>query len=217
MILIIIQMIDYIKDLLASKANGSSLILFAIATILSIFVIVCFVKIVKSCFAIEKNTQIESHTLIKTILIAAVPTVYSILSAINIADSIPINIVITVTVVVCIAISVWNIVSFGLIYGIMFSVMHLVFGFLASLGIGALIFIGVAAVVLSLFAGGSTGGSSASSSSAPEYVRDPATGETVRVEKGANGELYVGGTSTVLRQGDYAGEYIDSNGNRYIS
>lgn len=208
-------MLDALKSLFSKDTSELSGGETAFVIIAIIVLIGAFIFIARTSFRLEKISGKPSYTIAKIIMIAVAPTIFSVLSVLNI--DLPFKWFGIATVVMCVVVAVWNIITYGILGGLFFSVVHIVLGLIASFGIVLVIFIGIAAVALYLFAGGSAGGSSASSSSAPEYVRDPATGETVRVEKGANGELYVGGTSTVLRQGDYAGEYIDSNGNRYIN
>lgn len=184
-----------------------------------IVLIAVFAFIIRTCYRLEKISGKSSHSVIKIIMIAAAPTVYIILDILNLF--LPFKWFGIITAVLCVITVIWNVFTYGILGGLMFSVIHVTFGLIAGIGLAAVVLIAVAGVALYLFAGGtaggSAGGSSVSSSSAPEYIRNPNTGETVYVEKGTNGELYIMGTSTVLRHGDYAGEYIDSNGNRYIS
>lgn len=212
-------MLDSLMSLLDKDTSDLSGTESAFIVIGAIGLIAVFAFFIRTCYRLEKISGKSSHSVIKIVMIAAAPTVYIILDILNI--SLPFKWFGIIAAVMCVITVIWNVFTYGILGGLMFSVVHIVVGLIAGIGLAAVALIAVAGIALYLFAGGtaggSTGGSSVSSSSAPEYVRDPATGETVRVEKGYNGELYVGGTSTVLRKGDYAGEYIDSNGNRYIS
>ncbi|MBQ8209451.1 MAG: hypothetical protein IJZ35_02575 [Clostridia bacterium] len=207
-------MLDSLISLLdkdTSDLSGTESAFIVLGVIAGIAVLAFFVR---TSFRLERISGKPSFSVVKVIMIAASPTIFSVLALLDI--DVPFKLFGIITAVMCVVTIVWNIVTYGILGGIVFSIVHIVFGIIASMGIIVFAFIGIAGLVLFLF-GGSGGGSTVYSSSAPEYVRDPATGKTVRVEKGFNGELYVGGTSTVLRQGDYAGEYIDSDGNRYIS
>lgn len=185
----------------------------------AIVLIVVFAFFIRTCYRLEQISGKPSHSVIKIVMIAAAPTVYIILDILNLF--LPFKWFGIITAVMCVITVIWNVFTYGILGGLMFSVVHIVVGLIAGIGLAAVALIAVAGIALYLFSGGteggSAGGSSVSSSSAPEYIRNPNTGETVYVEKGTNGELYIMGTSTVLRHGDYAGEYIDSNGNRYIS
>lgn len=202
------------KDTSDLSGTESAFIVIGIIVLIAIFAF-----FIRTCYRLEKISGKSSHTVIKIVMIAAAPTIYIILDMLNLF--LPFKWFGIITAVMCVITVIWNVFTYGILGGLMFSFVHIVVGLIACIGLVTVVLIAVVGVALYLFAGGtaggSVGGSSVSSSSAPEYVRDPSTGETVRVEKGYNGELYVGGTSTVLRQGDYAGEYIDSNGNRYIS
>ncbi len=80
---------------------------------------------------------------------------------------------------------------------------------------GSIVFVAIFAVGM-LIAGGASSGSG-SSGGMPEYVVDVNTGESYYVQTGANGVGYLpdrGGA--ILRPSDYAGRYIDDNGNSYI-
>ena len=180
-----------------------------------IAVIAVFAFFTRTSFRLERITGKSSFSVVKIIMIAAAPTIFSVLSLLNIDVSFKLFGI--ATVITCIATAVWNIFTYGILGGLMFSVVHIVFGLVAGLGIVVLIFVAIAGVVLFFFAGSSSSAGASSGSSAPDYVRNTATGETVGVEKGANGELYIRGTSSVLRVADYSGRYFDDNGNQYVS
>lgn len=206
-------MLDFLKSIFykdTSEISGTQSV-FLLLGILALIAVFAF--FVRTCYRLEIISGKPSFSVVKIIMIAAAPTVFSVLAILNV--DVPFIWFGIITAVMCVAVLVWNVLTYGILGGLMFTVVHIVFGVLAGLGIAAFVFIAIAAVALALFAGGSTGGSS-SSSSVLEYVRDPSTGEIYDVEKGVNGELYIAGTSNVLRKGDYSGEYIDSYGNRYI-
>lgn len=210
------MIIDKITELFTRKVGIESIGIFLITIFLCFVIIKLFIFTVKTCFLVEKQSGKPAHTLLKTILIAIVPTIYSVTDILGFSDIFPQNIIIPVCAVVCIIVSVWNIFTYGIIGGLMFSLIHIVFGVTASLGVSALIFIGFALVLLFLFAGGSSVQTS-SSGSAPSLVRDVNNGQVYHVVKGVNGELYIEdhGRSSVLRFSDYSGEYFDDYGNRY--
>lgn len=204
-----------IVDFLMGKADLKSILLLIPFLIILIFTLILFVKLVKTCVYFEQASGIYAFTLPKVILIAAAPTIYNVFSMLDVNVDKHFKLCAVTTAIVCTIILVLNIKSFGIVYGTMFSIMHITFGLLASVAISALALVAIIGIVLMLFGGASVSSSSYSTSS-PEYVRDPDTGELVYVEKGVNGELYIEGTSKVLRKSDYPGRYIDSDNNEYI-
>lgn len=121
-------------------------------------------------------------------------------------------------IVACVVVLVWNILTFGILGGILFSFMHIVFGLLAEISIAALIIMVLFFGILYLFGAFSVGGTGTASGGNPHTVRDVNSGESFHVIE-RNGTLYLdsGGRSGVLRQSDYAGRYIDDSGNDYIA
>ncbi len=205
---------EKITELFTRKVGIESIGIFLAAVFLCLVILRFFIFIVKTCFSLERQSGKASHTLLKTILIAIVPTLYGIADTLSFSDAIPQKIIIPACAVFCIIVALWNVFTYGLIGGALFTVIHIVFGLLASLGISALIFIGFALVVLYLF---SAQPKPSATGSAPSLVRDVSNGQTYYVYKGLNGELYVQdhGRDSVLYPTDYAGEYIDNSGNRY--
>lgn len=212
------MMIDKITGLLTEKVGFESIAIFIGGVILCFFIIWLFIVIAKACFEVERISGKSSHTLLKTVIIALIPTVNSIAGVFDFDSIIPEKLLLAAYIIPCVIVAIWNIIVYGLIRGAMFTVVHIVFGGIASLGVSALIFIAIAAVVLFLF-GGSVGGSaSTSGGSAPSMVRDVNNGKVYNVVKGVNGELYIEdhGRSCILRSSDYGGEYFDDYGNRYV-
>lgn len=208
-------MSDYLTSLFSketSELSGGETAGILIAVFLAIGIFAFFIR---TCFRLERITRKPAFTVVKVIMIAIAPTIFSVLALLDI--NVPFKWFGVATVIMCIATAVWNVLTYGILGGLMFTVVHIVFGVIAGLGLVALIFVAIAGVVLFFFAGGSSSSGAASGTSAPEYVRNAATGETVYVEKGANGELYIMGTSNVLRSSDYSGRYFDDYGNQYIS
>ena len=199
-----------------SQINGGNLALIAVAMIA---VIVTFVLISRYCFRLEKRSGKSAFSLVKIIMVAAAPLVGILLEVFKI--NAPDLVFTIITLIMCIVVIVWNIATFRILGGIMFSIIHIAVGLLAGLSIAAIIFGIIAFAVIAIFVGASgsaTGGASSSSSSAPEYVRDPSTGESYYVSKGANGQLYLPDKGDcILRPGDYSGHYIGSDGSTYIS
>ena len=207
-------MSDYLTSLFSkdtSELSGGETAGILIAVVLAIGIFIFFVR---TCFRLERISGKPAFTVVKVIMIAVAPTVFSVLALLDI--DLPFKWFGIATVAMCIITAVWNILTYGILGGLMFSVVHIVFGLLAGLGIVALVFVAIAGIALFFFAGSSSS-EGASASSAPECVRNTATGETVGIEKGANGTLYIRGTSSVLRSSDYSGHYFDDNGNQYVS
>ncbi len=207
------KMFDTITALFSkdtSEINGAQTAAILISLVATIVV---FVLIARLCFRMEKISCKPAHSLVKIIMVAAAPLIFVLLSTFDV--SLPIALFIVLTIVMCIAVAVWNIITYGILGGLLFSLVHIVTGLIAGISIAALVFFAIVGVVVYFFAGTLSVGNS--SSSAPEFVRNPDTGETVPVERGANGELYIMGTSNVLRSSDYSGRYFDDNGNQYIS
>lgn len=211
-------MIDKIKGLLTEKVGFGSIGIFLIVVLVCLLVLFFFYILVKASFNVERMSGRPSHTLVKTGIIALIPTIYSIMGILDFDYLIPEKILIPVCIIPCIIVAIWDFLVYGPIGGLMFTIVHIVFGVIASLGISALIFIVIAGVVL-MFFGGSVGGSASSSgSSAPSLVRDVNNGQVYHVVKGVNGELYIEdhGRSCILRSSDYSGQYFDDYGNRYV-
>lgn len=207
---------DKLNAFLNSRVDAKSILIVILLLIVGIFLFFRFIKLVKTCVYVEQESGISAFTLLKVVLIAVVPTIYNVFAMLDADVDEYFKISAIITAVACIVVLIWNVKSFGVIFGIRFSIMHICFGLFASVAISALAIIAVIGVVLMLF-GGASSSTSSSSSSTPEYVRDPDTGELIYIEKGVNGELYKAGTSEVLRQSDYSGRYIDSDGNDFLS
>lgn len=205
-------------ELLNRKADASTFIVAGIAVIGVLLLVFLFIKLVKICFTMERQTGRSAYTLIKTILIAAAPTVYTVLALLEIDIDIPFSVFITISIAMFLIVLIWNIKTYHVLGGICFSVVHGVFGALACLGVGMLVFIGIFLIAM-VFLGGSSGTSTGSSTSSPSMIRDVNNGMTYHVQKGTNGELYVedNGRSCILRSSDYSGRYFDDMGNEYVS
>lgn len=204
-------------DIFSQKADGKTFLLAGLGIIGVLLAVVLFILLVKTCLAIERNTRKSAHSLIKTLLIALAPSVYTILALLNIEVAIPFSIFIAISVVMFIIVTIWNIKSFGILGGIFFSIMHGVLGALACIGIGLLVFVGIF-LIIAVFFGGSSGSVTGNSggSGAPSSVRNIRTGQVYTVSSGANGNLYLAGTSCVLYPDpDYQGKYYDDQGNDY--
>ena len=193
-----------------SEISGAqtAFILIGIVVVIAVFAVITFL-----CFKMEQTSGKPSFTAVKVIMIAAAPTVFSVLAIFDI--EVPFLWFGIITAVMGIAVIIWNILTYGIFGGLLFSFVHAVIGLIAGLGVAAVIMVGVVGLVCYFFFG-NDGGTSENSSSAPEYVRNSSTGETFEVEKGVNGQLYISGTSNVLRPSDYTGHYIDSYGNYYV-
>lgn len=204
-------------DIFSQKADGKTFLIAGLGIIGALLAVVLFIFLVRTCFSIERNTKKSAHTLIKTLMIALAPSVYTILALLNIEVTIPFSIFIIISVVMFIIVAIWNIKSFGILGGIFFSIMHGVFGALACIGVGMLVFVGIF-LIIAIFFGGSSGSVTGNSggSGSPTSVRNIRTGQVYTVSSGTNGNLYLAGTSCVLYPDpDYQGKYYDDQGNDY--
>lgn len=206
-------------DLMDQEADFKSIILVCLAVIAAVALILIFIKIVRICFTMEQQTGKSAHTLIKTIMIAIAPTIFTVLSLLKIEISVPFSVFIGISVVMFIIAAIWNIKTYGILGGLCFSLVHGVFGALACIGIGTLVFVGIGLILVLIFGGSGAGSGSSSGSGAPTMIRDVNNGMTYHVVKGVNGELYVedNGRSCILRSSDYSGRYFDDNGNEYVT
>lgn len=207
-------MIDAIMSLFSKDTSEISGTQTAVILISIIAAIVVFVLITRLCLRMERISGKPAYSVAKIIMVAAAPMVFTLLATFDVSVSFTLFGVIAG--IMCVVVAIWNIITYGILGGFVFSIVHIVVGMIAGISIAALIFCAIAGIVIFFFAGASSSESS-SGSSTPEYVRNPNTGEMVAVEKGANGELYIMGTSNVLRSSDYSGRYFDDNGNQYIS
>ncbi len=208
-----------LDEILNQKADASTFIFAGIAIIGVLLGVFLFIKLVRICFTMERQTGRSAYTLVKTILIAAAPTVYTVLALLKIDVDIPYSIFIGISIAMFLIVLIWNIKTYHILGGICFSFVHGVFGALACLGVGMLVFVGIFLIVM-LFMGESFGSSSTGNSAgAPSMIRDINNGMTYHVKKGVNGELYIedNGRSCILRNSDYSGRYFDDMGNEYVS
>ncbi|MBQ2759394.1 MAG: hypothetical protein IJO68_08595 [Clostridia bacterium] len=209
-------MADKIKSLLTEEVSAENAVLLLGIVVGILIALFLFYKVVKACIRIENQSGIAAHSVIKTAIVAIVPAVYGVLAMFNVEiDVFPKKYVVVSAVIGCIAVIIWNLISFGPIYGILFSIMHIGFGAIASLGVWTLAFIIVFAVAVFLFGGAAM--NNTASGGMPSALIDPSTGQIYDVVKGANGEYYVNrdGSSLMLRNSDFNGTYIDGNGNYY--
>lgn len=211
-------MVERIKQLFEGKTSVSDLGLLAALVIGALILVFVFYIIVKACRSVEEMSGRPAHTLIKTIIIAAIPTVCGVLELLGIDIGIPHKIIWACVIGTCVLVAVWNLKVYGPIGGIMFTIMHIVFGIVASLGVLSLVFVAIFVIAVYFFGSGGIDGSSASgSSSVPSTVTNVATNERYHVTKGVNGEsyIYLNGNSVILRPGAFAGRFIDDYGNEY--
>lgn len=210
-------MLDKFKDLFTQEVSADNIIWLILLVLGGILVIYFFYILVKACFMVEQQSRRPSHTLLKTVIIAFVPSLYGVLVMfIPEVEDFPLKYVISASVCMCVLVFLWNLMTYGIIGGVMFSIVHIVLGALASLGILSLVFVGIILIIMFFFGGVSAGGSTVGGG-VPSEITDMNTGETFHVSKGANGEYFVDrhGASYPIRNGDYSGEFLDSFGNRY--
>ncbi len=193
-----------------NNASIPLLIVFFVGSLLLIGVSVWMIKI---CVEFVKLTGRKSFTPVKVVIAGIAPSVFFVLGILD--KDIPVGILVAAEIAICIGVIIWNIIYAGPIMGLMFSFLHICGGLMMGLAAGSIVFVAIFAVGM-LIAGGASSGSG-SSGGMPEYVVDENTGESYYVQTGANGVGYLparGGA--ILRPSDYAGRYIDDNGNSYI-
>lgn len=210
------QSINIISDFLNQPASEKGWIaLVGMLIGLAVFSYIFYI-IAKASFQLEKYSGRASHTIAKTILIAFFPTVLGALELFKIEVPVPEKLFIVLTVVTGVIVVIWNFIVYGWIGGIMFSIVHAVFGLLASLGMVSLVMIAIVLVVL-FFAGAVGGSPAGSSGSNVTSVRNVKTGQVYNVSVGANGETYIAGGGRLYTDEDYSGYYYDSYGNEYTA
>ncbi len=211
-----------ISDLLEKEVSSGSILLIVLCVIFFLILAYGFYILTKACFELERISKRNSFNLIKSIIIAAAPIIYGTAGFLGFEKYIPVTLIIIISIICFVVVSVWNFRTFGPIGGIMFSLMHLVFGALASLAALSIVYLIVFAVVFFFFGksiGEPTGGATNSSGGVPEYVRDRSNGMLYHVITGANGSLYIednGRNTLLMTDPDYDGCYYDSEGNEYI-
>ncbi len=210
-------MTERIKQMLGGKTTVSDLGLLAALVIGALLMLFIFYIIVKACKRVEKMSGRPAHNLLKTVIIAAIPTVCGVLELFGINICIPNNIIWACVIGACIFVAVWNFKVYGPIGGIMFTIVHVVFGVVASFGVLSMVFMLIFIVAFFLF-GGEIVPKGTTPSSVPSSVMNVATRERYHVSKGTNGDPYIilNGDWTRLRPGVYEGRYIDDYGNEYM-
>lgn len=207
-----------ISDLLSREVTGGSVFLIIVLVILFLLFVFGFYLLMKACFRYEKASGTPAFSLIKALIIAAAPIIYGAANLVGFDEYIPVKLVAIACIICCIIVSVWDIKSYGLFIGIMFSILHIGFGALASLAALSLVFLAVFLVLFFFFGGTLTPPGASGGSNAPEYVRDRKSGMLYHVTSGANGNLYIedNGRSCLLRADpDFDGVYFDDAGNEY--
>lgn len=174
----------------------------------------------------DKTENCNSKTLIKTFIFSAVPAALTLMdNMLRGQDWVKMIPFIIMTFVIVI----WNIKSVGFARGLLFSVFHMTAGTIAGWIIGGLLLklIPLAIVIgvlywffggkIRLGSGGTTTDNTQHTVYVPEMVENVSTGEQFYVTKGAmNDNLYLNNGDIVIRPSDYAGRYVDKNGNEYI-
>ena len=201
------------KDLLSrdigSLGTGALLaIVFGAVIFLALFLIAA-----RLCHNLSVNTGTKSHSAVKIGLVALAPCVFMFVGMFHI--NIPYAVIVVGVVAASVAVLLWNLKSYGLFGGLLFSVVHIVAGVMAGLSVGGLIVAAVCLAVMAFFGFSSSGGGAAGGD--VSAVRDLATGEVFHVTKGVNGSLYLTARDCILRTADGAGRYFDDNGNQYIA
>jgi|GEM_PF-3025401 len=178
-----------------------------------ILFLVVFIVAARLCHNFAVNTEKRPLSAVKIGCVAIAPCVAMFVGMFHI--DIPIKYIIAATVIISVIVLVWNLFTFGIFGGLLFSFVHIVAGVLAGLSVAGLVIAVIALIAVALF-GGSSGSIGSGSSQSVDNVRNLQTGEVFHVTKGVNGIMYING-STILRASDYAGRFIDDNGNQYIA
>lgn len=216
MVLIRIAMKNKIFELLSKEASGTEIVLICIGSILFIAFTLFLIKV---CKDFVKASGRDSHSIIKIIMIALFPLIFNVTAIFNYV--LPTKLIFLLTAVMCVIVVIWNLRVYGPIGGLMLSYLHILGGLLAGLFIAAFVLMAVFFVIM-LLTGSfniSGAGSSASSSGAPEYIRDVNTNESFYVHdfKGASMQIIRNGDYIVVYPSDYAGRYHDNYGHNYIA
>lgn len=191
----------------------------AIAISIGVLVLIAlFILLVVLCFKIERVSGQPAYSAVKTIIIAIPPVIGSVCALLDF--EINYKIILIITVAACIGVFIWNMLTYKTPYALMFTVMHIIFGFLAGLGVAAVVFMGIAFIAIYFF-GGAVGGDGGASSpgGTPEMVVDVNTGESFYVRKELNGNLTVhgNGRDEIIKPLG-GGRYIDIDykGHEYV-
>lgn len=211
----VLMMLNKVFEFLSRDTSSISTTGFILIIVGAFLFVMLSIFLIKVCKDIVKISGKNSHSYIKLIMIAIVPTIFNVAAIFNYV--LPVNLVVILTVIMCIIVVVWNVMVFGPIGGLFFSFLHIVGGLAAGLLIAGFALMAVVMVVIMLInpfempksgAGGAL----------PEYVRDVDTGESFYVTTTSGNQPMIDrGDWVVLYASDYAGRYYDSNGHNYIS
>ncbi len=181
----------------------------------SAIILFAYIWMIRFAAAYLRVTNQFGFTIPKIIITSIAPVVFCVMSVMDMEP--PSTILLIVEIIACLAVIIWNIISYKVGVGILFSILHVTAGFISGLGAAAIVFVAVFAVAM-LLIGGSSSASSSSSGSRPGYVRDPATGESFYTDTDASGQIRLPERGdAILRPSSYAGRYIDDYGNEYIA
>ncbi len=181
----------------------------------TVFVVFALIWLLRGCMEYVKITGRSSLSAVKVIIVGIAPSIYCVMAMLE--QEPPVAILLPIGIAVCIGVTVWNIISFGPIVGIMFSILHIAGGLLSGLGVAAMVFV-VIALVAAFFFGGSASSSTGSSGGRPSSVVDVKTGQGYYTDTDASGALRLPEKgNAILRPSSYAGRYFDDYGNEYIA
>lgn len=193
---------------------------------LGIFIFIAFLALIFFMYSICKKRlqklNRKGFLAFKSFLVAIGPILFQILALIN--KPLPDKVYIIIILISIIVIFIWNIISIGLFYGILYTILNICLGALASIGfliaLGFAI-VGIGGIISSIMDGdskttksGTTSSTTSNNKPMPEYVTN-ANNETIYVEKGLYGQRYVNGK--ILRKSDFENRYYDDDGNYYVS
>ncbi len=203
------------NDILAWIENHSTLPWIIGFMLGSCLVLLVGIWMIRVCMEILRLTGKSSFTVPKIIIVAVAPTVYYLSEILDF--EVNSTLIIILTVAACIIVSVWNLVSFGPLGSIFFSILHIAGGLIAGFGVAAMVFV-VIALVAAFFIGGSASSSSGTSGGRPSSVVDVKTGQGYYTDTDASGALRLPEKgNAILRPSSYAGRYFDDYGNEYIA
>ncbi len=202
-----------VLDWIQSHNSVGWMVFYLLATV---FVVFALIWLLRGCMEYVKITGRSSLSVIKVIIVGIAPSIFCVMAMLE--KEPPVALLLPVGIIACVGVTVWNIVSFGPIIGTMFSILHIVGGLLAGLGVASMVFVVIALVVAFFFGGSLSSGSSSGSGGKPSRVVDVKTGQGYYVDTDASGALRLPEKGhAILRPSGYSGRYIDDYGNEYMA
>ncbi len=177
------------------------------------FIIYAYIWMIKFSIEFLKITGKYGFTVPKIIITGLFPSIIGVMSAFD--KEPPFKLLVPLCIIACVAVSIWNIISYGIMAGPIFSVLHITAGLLCSIIAAAIIIVILFAVAMLFLGADSTTSSSGASAKEVECLSD---GQLYYTEKNASGQLTLPQRGyAILRPSSYAGRFIDDYGNEYIA